>query len=56
MSCSVTCGGQPKRSQLEIRFLFSNRTDFFSSSSAKIMMLLVEGVSWKQEFGGRRDV
>ena len=41
--CSVTCGGQPKRSQLEIRFLFSNCTDFFSSSSAKIMMLLVEG-------------
>lgn len=43
VSCSITCGGQPKRSQLEIRFLFTNRTDFFSSSSAKIMMLLVEG-------------
>ena len=40
---SITCGGQPTRSQVEIRFLFSNWTDFFSSSSAKIMMLLVEG-------------
>lgn len=35
--CSVTCGGQPKRSQLEIRFLFSNCTIFLSP-----VMLLVE--------------